>query len=73
MQGVNNRQKLGRERVQVDLVTQPGAERLDGLGHVVAAPVEAPINRLLDSAAGLKQSSHGQGGTRYRPTRRIAM
>jgi hypothetical protein len=40
---VHDREQLGRERVQVDLVTQPGTERLDGLGGVVLAAVEAPI------------------------------
>src|SRR4029453_4866889 len=39
---VGHRQQLGREGVQVDLVSQPGAEGLDGLGRVVLAAVEAP-------------------------------
>ena len=36
--------------VQVDLVAEAGAERLDGLGRVVAAPVEAPVHDRLDAA-----------------------
>jgi len=40
-----------------------GRERLDGLGSVVLAAVEAPVNRLLDAAAGgLEQGRYGQGG-----------
>jgi len=51
------------ERVQVELVAQVGAERLDRLGGVVAAAVEAPVDRLLDAAAGrLEHPGHGQGG-----------
>jgi hypothetical protein len=68
---VNRGQQLGRQRVQVDLVAEAGAERLDGPGGVVAAPVEAPIHRLLDAASGrLEQRRHGQGGAGHRPARR---
>jgi hypothetical protein len=48
--------------VQVDLEAQPGAECLDGLGGVVAAPVEAPVRQLLDAPAQrLEQRRHRQG------------
>jgi hypothetical protein len=62
----------GRQRVQVDLVAQADAERLDRLGGVVLAAVEPPIhNRLLDAAAGrLEQRRHGQGRAGHRPARR---
>src|SRR5829696_4508084 len=60
---VDHGQQLGREGVQVDLLVQLAAERLDGGGGVVAAPVEAPVDGLLDPAAGrLEQGGHGQGG-----------
>src|SRR5215204_5347108 len=60
---VDQGQQLGREGVQVDLLVQPPAERLDGGRGVVAAPVEAPVDGLLDPAAGrLEQGGHGQGG-----------
>src|SRR5512133_1242654 len=49
---VDHGQELGRERVQVDLFPEPSAERLDGLGRVVAAAVEAPVDRLLNAATG---------------------
>jgi hypothetical protein len=69
---VNDRQQLGREGVEVDLVAQAGRERLDGLGRVVAAPVEAPVNRPLNATAGrLEQRSGGQGGASDRPARRL--
>jgi hypothetical protein len=35
----HHRQQLGSEAVQIDLLAQPGAERLDRLGGAVAAPV----------------------------------
>jgi hypothetical protein len=48
------------EGVEVDLVAQVGGERLDGLGGVVLAAVEAPVNRGLDAPAGrLEQGGHG--------------
>ena len=47
--------------VQVDLVAQPGPEGLDEAGGVVAAPVEAAVDLVLDAAAqGLEQGGHGQ-------------
>jgi hypothetical protein len=59
----NDRDELGHEGIEVDLVAQAGAERLDGLGGVVAAPVEALIHGALDATAGrLQQRSHGEGG-----------
>jgi hypothetical protein len=48
---VDNSQQLGMECVQVDLVSQPHRERLHGAGGVIAAPVEAPVDPVLDSAA----------------------
>jgi hypothetical protein len=58
-----HRQQLGGQGVQVDLLAKAGAERLDGLGGVVATPVEAAVDRLLDAAAGrLEHRGHGQGG-----------
>ena len=54
------------QAVQIDLVAQPDAERLDGPGGVVAAAVEAPVDPLLDAAAGrLEHRRHGQGGPRH--------
>jgi hypothetical protein len=44
---VDHRQQLGRQRVQVHLLAQPGAERLDGLGRVVAAPVEPAVDHAM--------------------------
>src|SRR5215217_3667284 len=41
---VDHPQNLGRGRVQIDLVAQAGAARLDGLGRMVLAPVEAPVD-----------------------------
>jgi len=49
---LDHRQQLSRQRVQVDLVPEAGAERRDRAGGVVAAPVEAPVDRGLDAAAG---------------------
>src|SRR4029453_4231600 len=54
-------QQLGREGVQVDLLVQPAAERLDGGGGVMAAAVEAPVDQVLDPAA------QRLGGGRGRP------
>jgi hypothetical protein len=57
---VNDREQLGREVVQVDLIAQPTGERFDGPGRVVLASVEAAVHRLLDAAAGrLKQGRDG--------------
>jgi hypothetical protein len=61
---VDHGQQLGPQGVQVDLVPQAGAEGGDGLGGVVAAPVEAAVHGGLDAAAGrLEQRRHGQGGS----------
>jgi hypothetical protein len=49
---VDHGEQLGREGVKVDRLAQPGAQRRDGPGGVVAAPIEAPVHRLLDAAAG---------------------
>ena len=69
---VNDRQQLGGEGIEVDLVAQADAERFDRLGGVVLASVEAPVNRLLDAAAGrLEQGGHGQGGPGDRPARQL--
>jgi hypothetical protein len=66
-------QQLGRKRIEVDLVTQPGAERLDRLGRVVLAAVEAPVHYRLNAAASrLEQRRHRQGGAGYCPARRIS-
>jgi hypothetical protein len=65
---VNDRQHLGGKGIEVDLVAQAGGERLDGLGRVVLAPVEAAVNRGLDATAGwLEQGGGGQGGAGHRP------
>ena len=45
-------QQLGVERVQVDLVAQPDREGVEGAGGVVAAPVEAAVDHLLDAPPG---------------------
>jgi hypothetical protein len=37
------------EDIQVELVAQPGAARLDGFGSVVRAPIEAPSHHTLDA------------------------
>jgi hypothetical protein len=50
---VDDHEELGRERVEVHVVAQAAAERLDRLGHVVAAPIEAPVHHRLDAAPGL--------------------
>jgi hypothetical protein len=58
----NRGQQLGREGVQVDLLVHAGAEGRDGLGGVVAAAVEAPVDRGLDAAVGWPgQCGHGKG------------
>ena len=67
---VHDRQQLAGEGVEVDLLAEAGGERLDGLGGVVLAAVEAAINHLLDPAAGrLKQGRHRQSGAGHRPAR----
>jgi len=39
--GVDDRQQLGSQRLQVELLAKPPAERRDGRGRVIAAAVEA--------------------------------
>src|SRR6266545_4789963 len=54
--------QLGGQGVKVDLLMQPGTEHLDGPAGVVATPVEAPVDRLLDAPAGrLERRGHRQG------------
>ncbi len=56
-------QQLGMEGVQVDLVPQPHREPLQGTGRVIAAPVEAPVDKVLDAAAQrLEQRGHQERG-----------
>ena len=43
--------QVGAQRVEVDLVAQPGAERLERARRVVAAAVEAPVDERLDARA----------------------
>jgi hypothetical protein len=50
---VDHGQQLGREGVQVDLLSKPCRERLHGAGGVVVAAVEAPVDQVLDPAAHL--------------------
>ena len=48
--------ELGGQRIQVDLVSQPFGECVDGELGVVAATVEAPIDGTLDRPTdGLEQ------------------
>jgi hypothetical protein len=69
---VGNGQQLGRERVQVDLVPQAGAEHFDRLRGIVLAPIKAPIHQRLDAAVSrLEQHRHDQGRAGHRPARRI--
>jgi hypothetical protein len=49
---VGHGQQLGRERIEVGLVAELGAERLDDLGRGVAAAVEAPVDGVLDAPPG---------------------
>jgi hypothetical protein len=50
------------EDIQVDLVAQPGAARLDGSGSVVPASVEAPIHHTLDAAEPVNLGETGHVG-----------
>ena len=69
---IYDRQQLGGEGIEIELVPQAGGERLDDLCRVVATAVEAAVNRLLDAAAGrLEQGGHGQGGAGDGPARRL--
>jgi hypothetical protein len=54
---LHHRQQLAGEGVHVHLLAQAGAERLDRLGGVVAAAVEAAVDRLLDAAATTRAST----------------
>jgi hypothetical protein len=54
---VNDGQQLAGQGIQVDLLPQPDAEVIDRGRRVVAAPVETPIHRLLDTVAGSSQPS----------------
>jgi hypothetical protein len=42
-------QQLGGQGIQVDLLVQPAAERLDCLGGVVATAVKAAVDRAWDA------------------------
>jgi hypothetical protein len=46
------------QHVQVDLVAQPGRERLHRAGGVVAAAVEAPVDQVLDPPAQRRERGH---------------
>jgi hypothetical protein len=60
-------QQLGGQGGQVHLIAQAGPEPLDDPGCVVAAPVEAPVDRLLDAAAGGREHRrHRQGRPGHR-------
>jgi hypothetical protein len=62
----DDRDQLGRQGVQLDLLAQPGAEPRDRLGGVVAASVEASIHCRLDPAAGrLEHRRDRQRGDRH--------
>ena len=43
--------QVGAQQVELDLLAQPRAERLQRALRVVAAPVEAPVDEPLDAAA----------------------
>ena len=59
------RQQLGRQGVQVNLVPQPDAERLDRPDGIERR-LKPPIHDLLDGTAGrLEQGGHGQGGASH--------
>src|SRR4029453_17071425 len=60
MQGSGDDRPLPSRPAKVDLVTQPGAERLNGLGRVVLAPVEAAVNEAA-SATPNRANPAGQG------------
>jgi hypothetical protein len=48
---VDEGEQPAEEDIQVELVAQPGAARLDASGSVVPAPVEAPIHHILDASS----------------------
>ena len=59
------------QRIKIDLVAEPGTERLDRPCRVVLAPVEAAIYDGLDALSDrLEQGGHGEGGAGDGPTRR---
>src|SRR6266545_7011447 len=59
---LDHRQQVGSQRVQVDLLAQPRAERVDGPCRVVAAAIEATVDQPLDaSAGGLEEGGQRQG------------
>ena len=67
------RDKVGAQRVEVDLVAHAGGERLDGSGRVVPAAIEAAVDDRLGATPGrLEQRGDGQGGARDHPVRRVA-
>jgi hypothetical protein len=53
------------ESIPGRLLAQPGAERLDRVGGVVAEPVQAMVYGLVDAAGGLERGRHRQGGGRH--------
>ena len=60
---IDHGHQLGGECVELDLVAEAGAERLNQLGSVVVASVEAAVDPLLDAmTSGLEQSRRGKGG-----------
>jgi hypothetical protein len=71
---VHHREQLDRQRIEIELLTQAGAEHLDGHGRVVLAPVETPVNRLLDARrAGWNRAATAQlGGSLPTPPRPTA-
>ena len=59
---VDDCQQFGRQGAQLDLVPQAGAERRHRPGSVIAAPIEASVDQVLDAApGGLEQGRHDQG------------
>src|SRR4051812_19995270 len=58
--------ELEPERVEVALLAHPRAEALERTGGVVAAPIEAPVDPVLDPSAGRpKQRRHRQRRDRH--------
>jgi len=55
---VDEGEQPAEEDIQVELVAQPYAARLDASGSVVPAPVEAPIHHTLDASSATAQP-HG--------------
>jgi hypothetical protein len=46
---VDHGQQVSGQQVEIGLLPEPGGEDLDGLGGVVAAAVEMPVDQVLDS------------------------